>query len=105
VDAPSETLTALLVGVAALLLVIGANGRKLASLKVGDEEVTWATSQAAKAGAKAREQARQKGMSDAKQRAAETLARADALVTARTAPSALDLDEIAGHAVAAFDDT
>jgi len=101
--ATSETLSSLLVGVGAVLLIIGANGRKLASIKVGDEEVTWATETAKKAGAKAKQEAAVAGLPAAKQRAAEALARSETYVQARTDPAELDTDAIVDAAVKAFE--
>lgn len=47
VDAPSETISVALLGFGVVLLIIGANGRKIATLKVGGNEVDWALQKAA----------------------------------------------------------
>ena len=99
VDDRSEVLSSLLIGVGALLVLVSANGRKIVSLKVGDQEAVFATTVAEAAGKKAKKKASAEGLSKAKQEEAAELARAKALVQFRQNPEAVELDAIANNAV------
>jgi hypothetical protein len=99
VDVPSETVTGVLAGIGALLILIGANGRKLASVKIGDEELVWAQDVAASAGHAAHRKAKAEGMSDGKALAAAALARVEAFTAARADPRGVDPESIAARAV------
>jgi hypothetical protein len=93
----SEVVSGLLIGIGGLFGLIAANGRKLASLKIGNEEATFAIATAA--AKKADKKAAKKGLSVERRDDASAIAAGDALATLRYPSRALDLDQIAEKAV------
>jgi hypothetical protein len=96
----SPATAAVVIGIGAVLLLVAANGRKIASVKVGDDEVAFALSRAAakSAGEKAVEQA----LAPDQIAAAVSGAAAQTYARVRTGgPAAVDIDEIARDAVSA----
>lgn len=98
VDDPSETLSGLLMGLGAVLLLVAANGRKLVSLKVGNEELVFSV--ARRVAWRAKREAEARGLPPAQAEAAWMNAFTAALPAAQVDPSALDADAIAEQAVA-----
>lgn len=101
VEVRSETITVLLIGLAVFCIVIAANGRKLASVKLGAGEFTADTEKAAgEAGGKAEEKAKAAGLDAATARNAAKKAQAKVYAEAATRDvNELDLDVIADSAV------
>ena len=99
VDAPSETITVALLGFGVVLLLVAANGRKLASLKVGGNEVDF--DQLAKAAEKAtvaRAASGGRTLTEAELSTAKALAPQFLYLNLKEG-SALDFDKIADHAI------
>ena len=101
VQVRSETTTVLLFGLAVLLIVIAANGRKLTSVKIGVGEVSTEVAEAAgTAGGKAEAQGVAEGLPAAKAKKAGQRARATVYAEAQTRDlDDLDIDVIADSAV------
>jgi hypothetical protein len=91
-------LSSLLIGVGALLTLVSANGRKIVSLKIGDQEAVFATTVAEAAAKKAKKKA--KYLNKQKQEDAADIAAGEALVKLRRyGVESVDLDAIADSAV------
>jgi hypothetical protein len=99
VDAPSEVLSGALVGLGVVLLVVAANGRRLTSIKIGDNEFAFAAAAADAAEAKAKQKAKSRNLDAQKVAQAGAVARVEAFAAARKQPHTLDLDQIAESAI------
>jgi hypothetical protein len=98
VDAPSETISVALLGLGVVLLLIAANGRKLASVKVGGNEIAW--DQFAKAAEKTTEaRAARHNLSQQELSTAKSLAPQLVYLSLKEGRT-LDFDKIADHAIA-----
>ncbi len=101
VDEPSEVLSGLLIALGAGLLLVAANGRVLASLKLGDQfEATFGEAAADAAEAKTKKKGARRNLDERKVEEAVEIARKTAFAQATLEPlEKLDVDAIANDAL------
>jgi hypothetical protein len=99
VSDPSETLSTALIAAGVLLLLVGANGRKIVSIKVGGDELSFAEAVSKAAAAKAKKKAAAENLSPAQLETAEAIAAGDAFSKAISDPYEADTEAIAQAAV------
>jgi hypothetical protein len=97
VSTPSDTFSGLLVGIGAVLVIVAANGLKLASIKIGDAQAAF-VSQAQQTADVAQKKAADRGLPDELQWAASRTAFTHAYALASTG-RAFDPDAVAAYAV------
>jgi hypothetical protein len=96
ISAPSETISTALIAAGVLLVLVGVNGRKLASIKIGGDELSFAHKAA---GVKTKKKAADEGLSAEKASDAQALAEGNAYLQALSEPADVDPDAIAEEAV------
>jgi hypothetical protein len=95
----SDTISTALIAAGILVFLVGANGRKIASIKVGGDELSFAEAASKAAATKAKKKALNAGLGAAEVKDAQDIATGDAFAKAIADPYAFDADSIAESAV------
>jgi hypothetical protein len=99
VSEPSETISTALIAAGVLAMLVGINGRKIASIKVGGDELSFAEAVSKAAAAKAKKKAASANLAAPKVDDAADIAAGTAFTKAIGDPYSVDLDSIADAAI------